>query len=44
MPNLQDMRDILYLSRFDGNIEDEEIIILLGRINNSSRTGEIKNP
>ena len=44
MPNLQDIRDILYLSRFDGNIEDEEIIIPLGRINNSSRTGKIKNP
>ena len=29
MPNFRDIRDLLYLSRFDDNIEDEEFMILL---------------
>ena len=37
MTNFRDIRDLLYLSRFDDNIEDEEFMILLELVKSKNR-------
>ena len=37
MQNFWDIRDLLYLSYFDDNIEDEEFMILLGLVKSKNR-------
>ena len=37
MPNFRDTREILYLSHFDNNIEDEEFMILLELVKSKNR-------
>ena len=37
MPNFRDTREILYLSHFDNNIEDEEFMILLELVKSENR-------
>ena len=37
MPNFQDIHDLLYLSHFDDNIEDEVFMIVLELVKSKKR-------